>query len=425
MKRELVAISAVTLLAQIAAFAKLWLIAQIFGVGADLDGYNLGFILPTLFAGVISGALQTAFFPVYARIGAHSEQKEKEKFERLIFYVVIFVSSILALLLAIFASSVTNLIAADASQAVIEATTYVLPIASVAILLNCISDYFSYLLAFRGRYAIAIVAQVVNALIGVFMLAVWPEGGLLNLTLSTVIGIGMQATICLSLAIFYGFRPFGSFPKLNKIRSEVIEMFHLGSWILPGIIFSNLIATIPLILLSAHGDGAVSAFGYAHRFHQSAIHLIIMAASPVILVHFSEMVERGEIKEIQRLIRKAGWLAILIGSLITLFVWSLGVEILDIIFSAGRFNLDASVRVTEHWIWLSLAIAPLIWTNIIGKKLLAERRAKMASVVTGINLLLLLGAVVILQPVLNEYAIPAAIACSSFVMAFVMWKVTR
>lgn len=82
MRRQLIAITLLTAVAQAVAFAKLWLTARLFGTSAELDGYFLALAIPTLPSGVISGALQTAFFLVRARLARDQDRATVERFER-------------------------------------------------------------------------------------------------------------------------------------------------------------------------------------------------------------------------------------------------------------------------------------------------------------------------------------------------------
>lgn len=46
MRKQLAIISLLTAASQLAAFLKLWFTARIFGIGPELDGYNLALVLP-------------------------------------------------------------------------------------------------------------------------------------------------------------------------------------------------------------------------------------------------------------------------------------------------------------------------------------------------------------------------------------------
>ena len=425
MKRELAAIAIVTAVAQLAAFGKLWLIARLFGVGAELDGYYLGFVFPTLITGVLSGTLQTGLFPVYARIDAQKGQQFKERFERLIFYSTAGFAVAIALMLVILAPQVTRLLAGDASPAMQEATAFVLPIAAIAIMFNGVGDYMGYLLAFRGHYVIAAAAPIANATLGAALLAAWPEGGLLNLTMGTVMGVAVQVTICLHAAVRLGFRPFGALPERRESLAVLKEMLQLGAWILPGLVFANLTASLPTVLLTSHGEGSVSAVGYAYRLHQSAIHLWGMAGSPIILARFSQMIAQGELASMSRVMHKAAWISFVIGAVAVIFVWLAGSPFLQLIFGQGRFDTEAANRVAAHWGWLSLGLAPAILGNVLAKSLQAGSRPKMMSLLSGLGLLTLWILAFLLSPLIGACSVPAALACSSAVVSILAWRTVR
>lgn len=413
MKRQLVVVSAATLVAQLAAFGKLWLVARLFGVGAELDGYNLGFVLPTLISGILSGVLQTGLFPIYARIDAQADLLATARFERLVFYAVATVAGAISLILVLASAQATLLVAGDAAPAVREAAARVLPLAAFAILLNSIGDYLGYLLALRNRYAVAAAAPIANAALGAILLAAWPQGGLLNLTLGTVLGTALQGGICLGVLARVGFSAFGGLPRLGEGSRELRDMLRLGGWILPGMVFANVAASLPPMLLASYGEGAVSAFGYAYRLHQSALQLLVMAGSPVILARFSELVARGDIATLRHLLHKAGWLAGFIGIIAVPLVWWLGAPMLQLVFGTGRFDAEAASRVASHWAWLTLGLAPAIWGNALAKYLQAAGHAKLMSTLAGLGLMILWIGAGIGGWLVGEYAIPAAITLSA------------
>lgn len=422
MKKQLVSVMAVTLLAQLAAFVKLWLTARLFGVGPELDGYNLGFVLPTLVAGILSGMLQTGLFPVYAQLRAEGNTRRLEQFERLVLLAMGVLAGIIALVLAVGASNVAELLAHDSTDAVRQWTAFVLPWAAAAILLNGIGDYLGYVLALRGRYVIAASAPIANAILGAALLAAWPEGGLLNLTLGTVAGIALQVMICLAGAQWAGFRPFGVTLAVGEFKSEFAQMLRLGGWILPGLVFANLTASLPTILVAQYGEGAVSAFGYAYRLHQSAIQLLVMAASPVILAHFSDLVARGEWESLRVLLRKAGWISLTIGFVAWAGVFLLGEPVLAIVFGHGRFDAEAVNRVASQWAWLTLGLAPAILGNVLAKCLQALARPRLISVLAAVGLLVLLGLAAVFSGLLSESAVPAALSGSALFVTLLLWK---
>lgn len=425
MKKQLASITLVSFAAQLAAFGKVWLVARYFGVGADLDGYNLAFVLPSLIAGVVSGAVQTGLFPVYAALRTSEGEEAVGRLERLLLLGIAGLTGSLSLLLLMSTQAVAPLLAQGASTAVIAATSYVLSFAAIAIVLNGVGDYLGFLLALRGSYAIAAAAPIVNALIGAALLAAWPQGGLLNLALGTILGLTVQVIIVLRAAQHSGFRLLGQLPTWHAARTDVREMLRLGGWILPGVVFSNLSVALPMLLIAPFGEGAVSAFSYAFRFHQSAVQLLVMAASPVILAHFSELVAQSEHGALRHLIRRGFGVSLLIGVVSFALVEFLGEALLLAVFGNGRFDAQAAQRVAAHWVWLAAALFPALWGNVLAKYILAIRRPLILSMLSFAGLLTLWVAAQTLDQFFGEYVIAASITISTCIVTLLMWSITK
>lgn len=412
MKRQLAVISLLTAASQLSAFFKLWFTARIFGVGSELDGYNLALVLPTLISGVLLGFLQTGLFPVRARIHAQTPGQETERFERSVIWTSVFLGTMVSLIIAIGSTWLAPVIGGTAPLSVKAALSFALPFTAPLIALNMLGDCAGYLLAMRGRFAIAAGAPVVNGLLGGLLLALWPEGGLLNLLLGTLIGLVAQVGICLYGLNQNGFKLFGPVPVWSQVHPLMLEIVRLGGWVLPGVVFSNLVVSLPPLWMTAFGEGAVSAFGYAYRLHSSAVQLLVMASSTVILANFSDLVALNDAASIKRLLRKAGWVSLIIGAFGTMAVWLLGGPTLETLF-AGSFDAEAASRVATHWLWLTAGLGFAMLGNVFAKLWQAQGRPQLISMLAGSSLLALFVAFWLLRSHLGEYALAAALSLSS------------
>ena len=431
MRRQFIVVSVLSGLAQAAGFLKLWLTARLFGVGAELDGYYLALVVPTLVSGLVSGVLQTALFPVRARLAAEADSAETgssgadtgrvARFERGVL-VVLALAGLLAFgLLLAAAGPILALTEGHSAPAVHEAALLVLPFALLLIPLNAVGDCLGYLLAMRQRYPAAAAAPIANAAFGTFLLAVWPEGGLLNLAIGTAGGLVLQVAICAAALRRTGFALFGALPARREAAGEWREMIRIAAWIVPGVAFANLTATLPTVFVAAHGEGAVSAFGYAWRFHQFAIQLLIMAASPVLLAHFSGLVAAGDEGALRRLLRKSVLFSAALGLFAVAAVAFAGGPALQVVFG-GRFDAAAASRVAEHWFWLSLGLGPALLGSILAKVWQARGRAGLMTGLAGLGLATFLLSQHLLAGLLGPFAVPAAIGVSSLAVLLAGWQ---
>ena len=422
MRRQLVVVSVLTGIAQAAGFLKLWLTARLFGIGAELDGYFLALVVPTLVSGVLSGMLQTALFPVRARLAAEGDQAALLHFERGVLAVLLALGMLIAAVLLLGGAWGLGLAESRIALPVHEAALFVFPFAILLIPLNAVGDGLSYLLAMRQRYPIAAAAPIANAVLGIALLAAWPEGGLLNLALGTVAGLGLQVTLCLTALVRTGFPVFGRFSVREEMWHEWREMIRISAWILPGVVFANLMATLPTVLIAGHGEGAISAFGYAWRFHQFAIQLLVMAASPMLLAHFAQLVATSNEVALRIMLRKAIFFSAGLGGLSILTVALLGKPALELIFS-GRFDSGAASQVAAHWLWLTYALGPALLGNVYAKVWQARGRPGFMSLLAGFGLAVFLFFNLLLESMLGSYAVAAAIGLSSSAVVAAGWKV--
>ncbi len=427
MRNQLIRIGGVTVVAQLAAFFKLWLVARYFGVGTELDGYNLAFVVPSLVAGVFSAVLQTGLFPVYAELRVRRGEAGVSGFERGLFWALLLIGLFASVAVLAFADGIASVLARDGTPALRGATAFVLRFAAFAIALNAVGDYLGYVLALRGRFIVAAAAPIANAGVGALLLLAWPEGGLANLALGTLLGILVQIVIVLRGAMITGFSPVGSLPTWRSIHPELAQMLRLGAWILPGTFFSNLSNALPPVFLVSYGEGAVSAFGYAYRFHQTAVQLVVMAVSPVLLSRFSDLVARGQWDTLDRLQRKAFWLSAAIGVVGVLSVVLVGEPLLAWLFGQGRFDASAAERVARNWAWLTVGLAASLYGNVLAKRLQAGRHARELSLFALASLGSFVLSAGLLKYALGEWAIPAAVVVGTLVptllmAGFLFWK---
>lgn len=367
-----------------------------------------------MLAGIISGALQTSFFPVYAQVNRQHGPAAAKRVIQVLFWCLFGIGGVISLTLFLSSASIGSVLATEASPEARDATVYVLRFSAFAVVLNAIGDFLGFVLAVQNRYIVAAAAPIVNALLGFFLLLFRPEWGLTNLSIGTVIGIFAQVAIvfrAVDMPIFL--RAPTSLPD-GVLRTQLFEILRLGAWMLPGVIFANLSNALPQILITPFGDGAVSSFGYAFRFHQSAIQLLVMASSPVILARFSELAANGDWTGLRILQRKALAYAIAGGAAMFFLVWSLGEKLLDVVLGYGQFDSGAAERVSEHWFWLSLGIGAVLYGIVLTKRIQATKGAAALSVIAVIGTSTLVLVALILRRWLDEVSVTIALSASFF-----------
>ncbi len=413
MRRELIVVTALAAGSQISAFFKLWFTARIFGLSAELDGYNLALIIPTTLSGIFAGCLQTGLFPVRANLNAKGDRSDVDAFERTLLLSVGAAGCIAATLL-FFSNAlvITHLSPRVLAPAVQHSLHIVAPSVSVLVALSMFGDTAGYILAMRRRFAVAAAAPIINGIIGGLVLASFPQAGLSSLLAGTIVGTVCQVGICVWGLHRSGLRLFGSVLPIVRARVLFCQIVTLSAWIFPGVLLSNLAVSLPAVWVSGFGEGANSAFGYAYRLHSSTVQLLVMAGSPVILANFSDLIAGGEIQAVRSILLKAAAIALIIGAAGMILVGTIGPSLLTYIFR-GKFDADAAIRVSNHWWWMSTGIAFLIIGNVFAKLWQSQQRPKFMTLMAIISIITMIGSHHLLMPYLGEYGVAAAMSVAA------------
>ncbi|UVJ42792.1 hypothetical protein NVV94_19645 [Pseudomonas sp. LS1212] len=411
MRRQLAVVSIFTALSQLAAFFKLWFTAGLFGVGSEIDGYNLALVAPTLISGVLSGVIQTGFFPLRARLHAQGDLKATWAFERAVFWGSSGLGVLLALLILLSTPWLTQYMTVADQPAVRDTFLYALPFVALLVPLNMACDCSGYILAMRDRFAYAAGAPVLNGILGGLLLFAWPEGGLLSLVLGTVIGLSAQFLVCLLGLHKSRFSVWGRFPSWNNLLVQGREMLTLGGWILPGVFFANMISALPPVWAASYGEGIVAAFGYAYRLHTSVIQLLIMSSSTLILARFSTLIAEQDHAGVRKLLGQAAVASFAVGALGTVMVWVLGEPLLLWVFG-GRFDAQAAEKVTQLWFWLTTGVGFAILSNVFAKLWQAQSRPKIMSLMAAFSLLAVYLSYIALRDSMGAQAIALSLSAA-------------
>jgi len=415
MRRQLIGVFMLTALSQAAAFFKLWFTARIFGIGPELDGYNLALVAPTLLAGVLSGVVQTGFFPVRARLKAEQGVDVAGRLDRMVFWACTCLAGVLMALMLLMSPWLAQSMTSHEQPAVHGVFAQVLPYVALLIPLSVAFDCLGYLLAMRDKFSYAAGAPILNGLIGAAALFGFASGGIDSLVIGTVLGSAAQLLVCWYGLRAAGFSLFGDGLKLQECWARFREMARLGGWILPGVVFANMLSALPPVWAASYGEGVVSTFGYAYRLHTSVVQLLIMSSSTLILARFSTLVAEKNEQGIRLLLLQAACVSFVIGGLGAFLVWWIGAPLLHWVFG-GRFDAVAAEQVAALWFWLTLGVGLLILSNVFAKLWQAQSRPGLMSLVAALSLFAVYVSYSVLKVYMQERAVALALMAAPAVM---------
>jgi peptidoglycan biosynthesis protein MviN/MurJ (putative lipid II flippase) len=412
MRSQLITVGLLTGLSQATAFLKLWYVAKVFGVGSELDGYNLALVVPTFVAAIISSLIQTGFFPTRSAFKLYASKEQLQKFERNVIWLSILIGVIASAAVMLAQSWITIHLISDQYIQTLMVIEKIFPFVATLIALNIMIDTMVYVLAMYDRFAYAAAAPIINGLIGSIFLILWPEYGIDSLVAGTILGVVGQLIVCTLGLKSIKFSIVG--PILSKVVffPETKKMVRLSFWILPGVVFSNITTSLPIIWAAEFGEGIASTFGYAYRLHTSIVQLLVMASSTIILAHFSILIADSELGKIRKFLVNSAIISFLIGGFGVVVIYSIGPKVLVEIF-AGKFDADAAINVSNMWMWLTFGLAFTLLGNVFAKLWQAQGNAKQMSLVAGFSLFLLLSTFSLTKELLDEISISISLSVSA------------
>jgi putative peptidoglycan lipid II flippase len=281
--------------AKVISLVQTVILANTFGLGADMDSYLAANNIPeTIFNLIAGGVLIHAFLPIFTGLLAKKDEEKAWRFAsqvmNTVFLLTCFVS-ILALLAAPWL--IRNLIAPGMSEETIQQTAAIMRILlfgtiifSISGLLMGILNSFNHFLA----PALAPALYDIGILFGAMFLV--KPFGIYGLAYGTVLGALLHLLIQLPFVFRIGVRwrfTFGwNDPTLRRMvrlmlpRIIDLGLFQITNWIVATNIASRL------------GESAISALGWAWRIMQIPETLIGTAMGTVIFPTLAALSELGD-----------------------------------------------------------------------------------------------------------------------------------
>ena len=332
-------------LAAVAGLVRNMVIAQQFGLGAELDAYYAAFKLPDLlFTIVAGGALATAFIPVFADVLANEGRMAAWRLAAAITNMVVLVVLAFATLTAIFAPwLVENLIAPGFNPSQQAETVSLMRIVLFSTLVFGISSVQSGVLHGFKHFLLPALAPAIYPA-GVIVGAVWlsPTYGIHGLAWGAVLGAVLHLLIKIPALLYYGLRWW---PVLDLRRETVQQVLVLmGPRVIDlGVFHLTLLATTNLA--SRLDAGSVSAIEWGWDAMQLPETIIGTAFGLVAFPTLAQLAAQKKIAELRHTLAETlrAIIALTVPAACGLIL--LGRPMLALLYQRGAFTAEATEAV--------------------------------------------------------------------------------
>jgi putative peptidoglycan lipid II flippase len=352
-----------TLLTQLVGFIKTLLIAYYFGASADLDGYYLALVIPSLVVGVLGGVLQAGFMPVYMEL-LRDDQHQAGLLRNRIFTLLILILLPVCIILSFFSEHVVGLYVIKANHSVLDAAISAFKLVIFVMVLNAMADFLALTLNAHKQFILAITAPLGNMFVSSLFIIFWPMVSQSALTVGLISGVIFQIIL-----VFWGLVRRGMIPRVVRLRIDdhICKVGSLASIMVIGILFANLNLVVDQVMAAQLGEGAVSLIGYANRFHNIIAQAMIMSVGVVLLPYLTELFLDKKNQIINELFIHLSSVLLLIGILVPILVLIFGDFLVGYLLKRGEFGDQEVTAVSSIWFWYSLGLAPMAWGIFLSK----------------------------------------------------------
>jgi putative peptidoglycan lipid II flippase len=357
---------------QIAAFVRTAIIAAALGASPDVDAYNLGLIAPSFISTVIGSWLQLSFIGRYTSLVTIGEASLAAAYRGRMLVLVFCLALAFASLCFLLPERIMALFMPNSQTTMIASAATALRLSGLILLPIIVGDFIALILNSHGRFFAAALAPLINALVSVVGLSLWPSLNLSALVWTLLLGSLAQCLVIITALL----RIRLSFPiETSMAKAEVRTTLMLALPLLPAMMLGNSAAAIIQFRAAELGEGAVAIYGYASRLHGALTQVLIMGLSTVLLPHFAALWSRGEKAEIIILFRRLARCTILLVAYLTVGIYLMGETAVKILLERGVFDAQHTQQVSWLWALLSLSLFPLAFGTFIAKFCQAVRGA--------------------------------------------------
>jgi len=421
--RNLVTVSAATLLSRALGFARDIGIASVLGAGVFSDAFFAALQIPNLFRRLLAeGAVNAAFVPLWLRMRKESGEGEARIFNEQVLGTLVTILAAIAIVCVVFAPAVVRLLmpgfhggSERFSQAVLYvriSAVYVVMAGAVAIAAARLNAEGRVASGALGLVAFNIVMIVAVAIVLLLGLAESPGVGA---TLSAAI---VAAGICQLFVMARGVLQLREAPRALRLHwSPAVRRFY--ALMLPGAVAVGIpqMKFIVGIMVASSSQSAVSWLYYANRLYDLPAGMVSVAVAAVMVPLIAASVRSGEREAIAAAQSRTVEIAIGLALPAAVALVLLAEPIARTLFQRGAFDATDTGAVATALAMIVVGLPGQTLERVFGAMCFAreDTQAPMLAGLAGL-VVAALGSVA-LFPVYGHVGVAGAIALSGWVGA--------
>ena len=374
-----VAIAVVTVLVKLAALGKEMVVAWRFGIGDELDAFNVAQNIPFLLISIAGTSFQTAFIPAYVQV---QQREGAPAAQQLFASSIVCAGGVFALLIAaILLAEPLYLpyLARGFTPDKLQLTRQLLWVIAPTVFLAGMSNFWGAVLNVGHVFALVAALPLTTIIVTILLLFLVPSVGIYALaaaiTLGTATELLISGIVLRRQGVALRFKWFGNTPYLKQVTRLSLSLM-----------VSNLFASgsglVNVAIAASLAAGSVASLGYANKLIAMPIGLMATALGTALMPHFSRMTAASDWSQIKHTLKRFLQLSLGVTIPVTLVILLFSEPITRLVFQRGAFGKGDVSVVSVLLFYLALQLPFYVASTLISRLLEAFQANRTLLVVT-------------------------------------------
>ena len=335
------------------SFLKESVIANYFGISADVDAYTIAIQVPVILFSFVAVALRSIVVPIYTDIKHNYGQTESEEYINILIGVLCIFTIIFVALIFVFAKYVVMVFAPGFSEETNSIAARLLRILSPTILTTLLANVFISVLNVHRKFILPSLAVLfLNITIIISIIILHSQWGIESAAVGQLCGCILEASFLFCL-LHSSLRIRPKIKWNNKFIRQSVKMSLPVIW---STSIAELNAMVNRIVASFFFVGSIAVLSYAAKINSVFISLFTSAIATIIYPLYAEATAKGDMESLTVRINKTLSVYSLFLIPLTCGILCLKREIIAIAFERGAFDAEAVNRTQILLGWYSLGL---------------------------------------------------------------------
>lgn len=394
------------------------LMAAYIGMNQATDAYNIAVLTTSLVTGVSGIAIGSSLIPVLAGIASSKGEEERERFFSNVFWAMMILAFIVAIILYIFAVPIIRRIAPGFDEYTVNQSARLFQIGFIKVNAIVASTLFTQYLNYKKIFYMPMIGTSIGAiaLVG-YYLVVRESANVEGLMIMTVISYLIEVVWQFAALIKSGF----SFRFYWNLKETNLMLFF--SLAMPAVInygFQQIGIVVNRALASQLTAGSITALNYANSIVMMINMTVSLSIATVIYPPLAESLSKANFEKAVEALRKSILLA---GALLipaTMGIIILAEPISMVIFERGVFTAENSSMTAIALMGYAMGIFAYALYELSNRffNSLKDTRTPMKAAFIGVAVMIILS--LVLYKPLKLYGLALANSLMQVIMAMVL-----